>query len=268
MEKRHHIKSVYRPALAGIGLAVASVLLALSAPLGSRSGFWSYDMAVTLLKTAALGFVIASVLCLLGLAVIHRDKARRGLFPGLAGLLVAVPTLLFLYSWHSAKTRLPPIQDITTDTANPPEFWTAPNSRVYGGEAVAALQRKAYPDIEPLILDIAPDAVYDRAVEIMRTRKWKIWETDREEKHIEATETTFWFGFSDDVVIHVRETDTGGSRVDMRSASRSGSGGDSGTNAKRIRAFFQALKQRFPETGPSDRPRTENARADRRATPT
>ena len=57
---------------------------------------------------------------------------------------------------------------------------------------------------------------------------------------IEATDTTFWFGFKDDVVIHVRPAD-GGSRVDVRSLSRVGVG-DAGTNAKRIRAYLDDLR--------------------------
>jgi hypothetical protein len=56
---------------------------------------------------------------------------------------------------------------------------------------------------------------------------------------IEATDTTFWFGFKDDVVIRV-EADGAGSRVDVRSVSRVGVG-DVGTNATRIRAYLQKL---------------------------
>jgi uncharacterized protein (DUF1499 family) len=66
-------------------------------------------------------------------------------------------------------------------------------------------------------------------------------EADAEAGRIEATDTTFWFGFKDDVVIRVKPAD-GGSRVDVRSLSRVGVG-DAGTNAKRIRAFLDVLTQ-------------------------
>ena len=55
---------------------------------------------------------------------------------------------------------------------------------------------------------------------------------------LEATDTTFWFGFKDDVVLV--EADGSGSRGDVRSVSRVGAS-DVGTNAKRIRAYLRAL---------------------------
>ncbi|MEX2241047.1 MAG: DUF1499 domain-containing protein [Burkholderiales bacterium] len=68
---------------------------------------------------------------------------------------------------------------------------------------------------------------------------WEIVATDAAAGRIEATDTTFWFGFKDDVVIRV-EGDGAGSRVDVRSVSRVGVG-DVGANAKRIRAYLRAL---------------------------
>ena len=49
---------------------------------------------------------------------------------------------------------------------------------------------------------------------------WEIVEANRW-RHIEATDTTFWFGFKDDVVVRVKPADQG-SRIDVRSVSRVG----------------------------------------------
>jgi len=169
---------------------------------------------------------------------------RRGFVVSLLGIAVIVPILLFLQSWKEAKQTTPPILDISTNTKNPPEYWNAPNSRIYGGPEIASLQKEAYPDIKPLVLPISANKAFDLSVEIIRKKGWKLWEPDRKEGHIEATEKTFWFKFSDDVVIHITEINKNSSRIDMRSSSRFGGGGDGGTNAKRIRLFFKALKKR------------------------
>ena len=58
---------------------------------------------------------------------------------------------------------------------------------------------------------------------------------------IEATDTTFWFGFKDDVVVRVQPADNG-SRIDVRSESRVGKS-DVGTNARRIRAYLAKLAE-------------------------
>ncbi len=60
---------------------------------------------------------------------------------------------------------------------------------------------------------------------------------------IEATVTTTWFGFKDDVVIRI-QSDGGETLLDMRSKSRLG-GSDVGANAARIRDFRDELAQRL-----------------------
>ena len=142
----------------------------------------------------------------------------------------------------------PPIHDISTDTQQPPQYVAvlplranAPNKTEYGGEAIAARQREAYPEVQPLVLEMAPPQAFERSLATVRTMGWDLVEADAASGRIEATDTTFWFGFKDDVVVRIRPTATGGSRIDVRSLSRVG-GGDVGTNAKRILAYLDALK--------------------------
>ena len=60
---------------------------------------------------------------------------------------------------------------------------------------------------------------------------------------LEATDTTLFFRFKDDVVVRIRPDPAraGGSIVDMRSISRVGVS-DVGVNAKRIRDFLRDLE--------------------------
>ncbi|HQX74726.1 MAG TPA: DUF1499 domain-containing protein, partial [Thermoflexales bacterium] len=68
-----------------------------------------------------------------------------------------------------------------------------------------------------------------------RSLGWQIHHTDAARGMLEASETTFWFGFTDDIVIRVRPHHEG-SRIDLRSVSRVGRG-DLGANARRILRF-------------------------------
>ena len=243
MSLRSAKKPLYKPAVAGFILIVLAVIITIAGPLGSRTGVWDFDAAVIIITWAAYVALGALVLCLPGLWFARPGGKKRGLIYSLSGLLIVIPMIIFLQTWKSAKENFPPIQDITTNTEEPLSFWYAPNSRVYGGEAVARLQREAYPYIKPLYLSASPERAYDLVVQIIREKGWKLYPSSKEDMHIEATETTFWFGFSDDVTIHITATDNGGSKIEMRSASRFGSGGDAGTNARRIRSFFDALKK-------------------------
>ena len=113
---------------------------------------------------------------------------------------------------------------------NPPE---------YPGASVAAQQKAAYPDIAPRDLTVPPDQAFARAVTAARGMGWEIVAEKAAEGRIEATATTPWVGFKDDIVIRVVAT-SGGARVDVRSKSRVGRS-DVGANAARIRGFMNAL---------------------------
>ena len=94
-----------------------------------------------------------------------------------------------------------------------------------------------------LQIDVWPAIAFEHALEAARAQGWEIVDADESQGRIEATATTFWFGFKDDVVIRIRGAG-GGSAVDMRSKSRVGLS-DTGTNAARIRDYFDKLRTRM-----------------------
>ena len=228
-------------------VAVAALLLLVCAGPGARLGLWHFRTGFTLLRWAAYLGIAGVILALIALV---GTRPRGG---ALVALLVALALAgtAFVVPWRSAQQarRVPPIHDITTDMENPPEFVAvlplrenAPNSATYGGDSVAALQRQGYADIQPLQLDVPPDEAFRRARATAEAMDWEIVSADTAAGRLEATATTPWFGFKDDVVVRIRPEGTG-SRVDVRSVSRVGRS-DAGTNAKRIREFLGRLAGR------------------------
>ena len=92
----------------------------------------------------------------------------------------------------------------------------------------------------PLRFAAPPDRVFAAVEAAARALGWEIVAALPAEGRLEATATTAWFGFKDDVVVRVR-AEGAGSRVDVRSLSRIGVG-DLGTNAARVRAFLAQLR--------------------------
>ena len=169
------------------------------------------------------------------------------MYGSIAALVVALATVLPPLSWVRAARQLPYIHDITTDTEAPPAFVAilkerthAPNTAVYGGPEIARQQREAFPDIAPAQLKLPPAQAFERALQAARDLGWEIVAAQAGEGRIEATDTTTWFGFKDDVVIRVSAAGDG-SRVDVRSVSRLGER-DLGKNAKRVRDYLGRLK--------------------------
>jgi uncharacterized protein (DUF1499 family) len=232
--------------LGGLALALSVLALlglALSGP-GSRMGWWTFATGFTVMRWAAYGSGAAFVLGLLGL-VFGGARAK-------AAIAVVVGLGVFVVPWSlMRKARsVPPIHDITTDTDDPPAFVAvvakrqaaqARNPPEYAGPAVAAQQKTAYPDLVPIRLSVPPEQAFEKARAAAQALGWEIVAAEPGEGRLEATDTTRWFGFKDDVVVRVRP-DGAGSRVDVRSKSRVGRS-DVGANAARVRAFRQRLEE-------------------------
>ncbi len=232
--------------LAALLLAAIAALLLAAAGLGTRLGLWHFRTGFTILKYGAYCGGAAFLAALPALLFSFRARRYTGLLlaatAALAGaLLAAVPV-----TWKLNAQRLPRIHDITTDITNPPPFVAivplrkdAANPTAYGGGEVAALQRSAYPDIKTVVLELPQAQAFETALTTARAMGWQIVTAIPAEGRIEATDTTFWFGFKDDIVIRVAPAGNR-SLVDIRSVSRVGIS-DVGTNARRIRAFVKKL---------------------------
>jgi len=233
-----------KPAHFALLLGVIAILLLLAAGPGTRFDLWDFRAGFQLMRWAVYAGLAAAALAA---AMLLLPRTRRG---GVAVLLAALALGLgtAFVPWNALRQAraLPPIHDITTDTGRPPQFVailplraSAPNPAAYGGPDVARAQAASYPDLRTRRMDAAPADAFKRALQAARDMGWEIVAADAAAGRIEATDTTFWFGFKDDVVIRV-EADGTGSRVDLRSVSRVGVG-DVGANAARIRAYLQAL---------------------------
>ncbi|MHB8881064.1 MAG: DUF1499 domain-containing protein [Thermodesulfovibrionales bacterium] len=232
----------------GFFIAVLAGCAALLSGPGTSYGLWDYRTGISVLRWAAYSGITAAVLSLIGLISSLRIVIVRGILLALLGLVIGGLIAGIMLYWKQVADSVPRINDITTDTETPPQFIAIrrllrenEHSTVYGGKEVAAQQQKAYPDIVPLMLPFPPDQAFDRALAVARQRGWQIIDTDKGAGRIEAVDTTFWFGFKDDIVIRLSRH-TAGSRVDIRSRSRVGLS-DLGKNAERIRRFLREMKK-------------------------
>ena len=227
----------------------AAILLLLATGIGYQKGAFELVQAVELLRIGALlgiagaGFAIFFILWQrpqgLNLAIIT------------VSAVLGITAFYMPYRQLLISQRLPEIHDITTDIDNPPAFVAIARVRTsihhpvtYDGAVTAAEQRRAYPDIRTIEFPRNADDVFAASMEVVEELGWRIAEASREEGRIEATVTSRWFGFKDDVVIRIAPSGAGATRFDMRSKSRVGIS-DIGSNAQHIRAFIGALSAKL-----------------------
>lgn len=230
----------------GLALAVLAGVTAMIAGIGSRWGWWHFGVGFVILKWGVYFGLVGALVSLIGLGMGVARRSRLDMALGIAGFLIALVVMSGPLMGVAAAKRVPFIHDITTDTENPPRLvavlplrQNAPNSAEYGGPEIAAQQRAGYPDLGPANLPTPPDRAFEQALATARRMGWQIVDANASEGRIEATDTTFWFGFKDDIVIRVAAAGAG-SRIDVRSVSRAGRS-DVGTNAKRIRCYLKQL---------------------------
>ncbi len=232
-------------------VAVAAALTAVGAGLGFRFGWWPLRAGIDAIRIVfwvALGCGVAAVLVVALLA--FTTRARRGLAMCATGLAVAAVTAWIPFDLRATASALPPIHDISTDLADPPQFVrvaalrkTGDHPVAYDGDKVAAQQQKAYPDIVPVLMKAPPDKVFAAAQAALGAMGLELDDADAGQGRLEATETSLLFGFKDDVVVRIAAT-AEGSKIDVRSKSRIG-GHDIGMNAKRVRTFVAKLKSQL-----------------------
>lgn len=252
-----------------IALAASLSLVAyfMIAALGVRFGLWGVAMGLGTL-TIRIGPLLAFGVLALGVIAVLMSlliRPMRGSALALAALVLPAALVGGLLQFRSQAQAVPPIHDISTDLIEPPGFSAAVlqaraaqgansldlltkrvpdlNGRFGAAEGQLSidLQRQAYGDVLPISVPLAPMQAQQRALEIAKHLGWQITRLEPASAGLEAQVRSFWFGFVDDIAVRIRPgTASDESVVDIRSVSRVGVS-DVGANAKRVRAFSEAL---------------------------
>jgi uncharacterized membrane protein len=241
---------------AALLLGVGAVVAALVAAIGSATEIWSFRAGLTSLRYLFWAAVAGAVLGLIGL-VMARRRAKL-LLANLAALVVALGFVLYLGNLVRTAKSVPAIHDVATNLDDLPQF-TRLKVRADNLEKIPdedkpelkamppeerwkAVHRAHYGDLRTVRLASPPAETVRRAAALANDRGWDVARVDESAGTVEATATSRFFRFKDDVVVRVRPAPGGGSLVDMRSISRVGAS-DVGVNAKRVRAFLSDLQR-------------------------
>jgi uncharacterized protein (DUF1499 family) len=232
-------------------LAVFAVVAVVVSILILRFGFLEMKPA---LATFFGALACAGLSILIGFAAFAAiwQNGTRGMSRILIAFVLDAAVLAYPAYLALQYRKLPPIHDITTDPIDPPRFEAlaslrsgdGANTAVYAGLYSAEQQRHAYPDIEPVQLEIPVDRAFAIALRLVNKRKWLVIDErapqpPRGVGRIEAVARTPIMGFREDVSIRV-SPDGEDSRVDIRSSSRYFES-DLGSNAARITKFIDEL---------------------------
>lgn len=248
------------------------------AALGVKFGFWGWQFGLgTLIVGWGPRLLIAALV--LGAAALLAALTSRPRARALAAavLAVTIPALGLAYGQQvrSASEDIPPIHDVSTNAADPPQYsarllvlrdatgsnpvhppttplgsieaYQSPRFADQASRTIADLAKEAYPELQTLVVRSDQQRLFEVLVDEARKRGWQIHTSDPAGGSLEATAETFWFGFKDDVAVRVRPARAPGALlVDARSTSRVGLS-DMGTNAARLTDYLEAVRERLRE---------------------
>jgi fatty-acyl-CoA synthase len=223
----------------------------------------------------AVGLSVAALI-----VALLKAPRKRAVMLALGALLVSGLVFGRLAGAGAQAAALPPLHDIQTNWADPvkptaallearakggalngiedaPKIESAADGRWpgLGGRLVSEVQEdaefdtathkdpdeKPYPTLETQVSPVPFDVTFKTVEGIVRARGWDVVTVDSKAGIIEATETSFAFGFKDDVMIRFRPVD-GVAAIDIRSTSRVGLS-DLGANAKRISNLQEDIRR-------------------------
>lgn len=214
-------------------LIIIGPLIAFFGIAGPMPGFYS----------TLLGVLIGLVAFLVGVIAFFMKKRDRGTWFALSGILPAI----LLVAIAGGGLSVPPINDISTDLDNPPEFVAAldlePNKDrdMDYPEEFKEQVRDFYTDLKPLTIDASPAEAYEKALNAAKAHSdWTITREDAANYTFEGYATTAIYKWKDDFIVRV-QPEGDGARIDMRSKSRDGRS-DLGANAARIQSFFSEIQ--------------------------
>ncbi len=240
-----------RLALFSVSLILITLALHRLGPLGTPLA----------LNLALAGFAGAALAFLMGLVALVRIWSTGHAGAGATAVGLFLPLIAYAGPVGFAATHLdlPPINDVTTNTASPPAFLAlakrpaGANATSYPGQAFAELQAKGYPDLRALVLERSVEEAYELVEEAVRRLRWQVvaaeplsGERNAKVGRIEAVDHTLLVGFTDDIVIRIEGGPTR-ARIDARSASRYGRF-DFGHNANRLRRLLAEVRTRAEMT--------------------
>src|SRR3954466_10506197 len=160
-------------------LAVFAAVAAVVSIIIVRFGFLEVRPA---LATFFGALACAGLSIVVGLAafVAIWQNGSRGMSRILLAMLIDIAILAYPAYLALQYRKLPPIHDITTDPIDPPRFEAlarlragdGANPAVYAGLYSAELQRTAWPDIEPVDLDVPVQRAYEATLQLVNRPHW------------------------------------------------------------------------------------------------
>ena len=230
-------------------ITLISLLTLLVGVCGYRYEFLSIKFSLLVLtKYGVYASIIATALSLVAFGYSFKISDRFfSIIISVLSFVVNVTIITFFYNNIIALKSNPMINDVSTSYYDIIEYRIYKNHNLPSGEhkllqKFGGFKMPNY-DLSPLLINNkTKDQVFNESLKITISMGLVVTYNNLEEGIIEVVDTSFWYGFKDDMIIRIEQLISDDIIVNVRSASRVGRS-DFGVNSRRIIGFFELLNK-------------------------
>ena len=227
-------------------VTIVTILLLFISVMGFRFEIFSFIFSLlTLTKYAIYTSLIALVLSLIAFGNLIGRSHYSSILNNLFNIIINIVLVVYFFNNIIALKSNPVINDISTNYDDFIEFKMYKNHNLltdehillqkYGGFNKPNSKITSFHVINKTLAE-----VFDASQNIINEMGLKITYSNLEEGLIEAVDSSFWYGFKDDIIIRIEKLISDEIKVDVRSASRIGKS-DFGVNSIRIRGVLKKI---------------------------
>ena len=229
-------------------ITLISLLMLLVAVCGYRYEFFSIKFSLLVLtKYGVYASILGTALSLVAFGYSFKISSRYySIIISILSFAINVTIITFFYNNILALKSNPMINDVSTSYYDIIEYRIYKNHNLPSDEhkllqKFGGFKMPNYDLSTLLINNKTKDQVFKESLKITISMGLDVTYNNLEEGIIEAVDTSFWYGFEDDMIIRIEQLISDDIIVDVRSASRVGRS-DFGKNVTRIRDFLEKLK--------------------------
>ena len=228
-------------------VTIVTILLLFISVMGFRFEIFSFIFSLlTLTKYAIYTSLIALVLSLIAFGNLIGRSNYSSILNNLFNIIINIVLVVYFFNNIIALKSNPVINDISTNYDDFIEFKIYKNHNLFTDEHILLQKYGGFnkPNSKIISFQVINKTlaeVFNASQNIINEMGLKITYSNLEEGLIEAVDSSFWYGFKDDIIIRIEKLISDEIKVDVRSASRIGKS-DFGVNSMRIKDFYQRLE--------------------------
>ena len=233
-------------------VTIVTILLLVISVMGFRFEIFSFIFSLlTLTKYAIYTSLMALLLSLIAFGNILAKSTFLAILNVFFNIIINIIVVTYLFNSIISLKSNPVINDISTNYDDVLEFKMYKKHNFHTDKHILLQKYGGFKQPNSAIMPLQINnktllETFKASENALNNMGLKITYSNLEEGLIEAVESSFWYGYKDDIIIRIERLISDDIKIDIRSASRIGKS-DFGVNSIRIKAVLEKISSNLKD---------------------